>query len=509
MPLRRLLQQPLAGAGLLLSLLLTAELAAILWLNNGHFLFTLDDPYIHLALAENLLHGHYGVNLQEYSAPSSSILWPLLIAPLTLIGDGALALLALNSLLALLSLQVADRLLDQLPQPPVASQRFWLLAGFVLVANLAGLAYTGMEHNLQVLLAMLIVYGMVLVAQGKQPPALLWSAIVLAPLVRYECLALSGAALLFLFVQGHYRQSLLAGTLIAVLLGLFSLLLLSLGLDYLPDSVLTKSGVAASGLAKLQHNLQRNFLPPATLKAMALLLALLLLAAAAINHRLPRPARHGSAVLALAIVLQLLAGRIGWYFRYEIFLWAAVISWLLWLQAGRDTAKPVRALLWLMLAISLLEHLAAAITTPLASANVYHQQYQMQRFLRDYYRQPVAVNDLGLTSYRNDQYVLDLWGLGSGEARRLRASAVDPGWMDSLLHKHQVQLAMIYHHPVWFASVPDNWIKLGELQHSGPKITARFPVSFYTPCRQCVPALQQQLAAFSATLPAQVRYTAQ
>jgi hypothetical protein len=34
---------------------------------GGHFIYPLDDPYIHLALAENLAHGHYGINATEFS----------------------------------------------------------------------------------------------------------------------------------------------------------------------------------------------------------------------------------------------------------------------------------------------------------------------------------------------------------------------------------------------------------------------------------------------------------
>ena len=62
---------------------LAALVGGILLLNGGHFAYSLDDPYIHLALAENLAAGHYGLNLDEPSSPSSSILWPLLLAPFT------------------------------------------------------------------------------------------------------------------------------------------------------------------------------------------------------------------------------------------------------------------------------------------------------------------------------------------------------------------------------------------------------------------------------------------
>ena len=48
----------------------------------NHFIFSLDDAYIHLAVAENILKGGYGINIPEYSSPSSSILFPYLLAAL-------------------------------------------------------------------------------------------------------------------------------------------------------------------------------------------------------------------------------------------------------------------------------------------------------------------------------------------------------------------------------------------------------------------------------------------
>ena len=36
---------------------------------DGHFVYAIDDPYIHLALAQNLAHGHYGINPGEASSP--------------------------------------------------------------------------------------------------------------------------------------------------------------------------------------------------------------------------------------------------------------------------------------------------------------------------------------------------------------------------------------------------------------------------------------------------------
>lgn len=85
-------------------------LAAILFLNDGQFTYTGDDPYIHLALAENIARGHYGVNLAEYSAPSSSVLWPVLLAPFAPLRVDDLVPLCINLLCTTITVLLSDRI---------------------------------------------------------------------------------------------------------------------------------------------------------------------------------------------------------------------------------------------------------------------------------------------------------------------------------------------------------------------------------------------------------------
>ena len=54
-------------AGLVFPALLA--IAAVLAGNGGAFAYPLDGPYIHLALAEQILHGHYGLNPGEPASP--------------------------------------------------------------------------------------------------------------------------------------------------------------------------------------------------------------------------------------------------------------------------------------------------------------------------------------------------------------------------------------------------------------------------------------------------------
>src|SRR3954466_8048976 len=70
--------------------------------NQGHLVYTLDDPYIEMAVAKNLVHhGIWGVSPHMFSSPSSSLLWPLLLAAFyVLIGVNEATPLMLNIVFA-------------------------------------------------------------------------------------------------------------------------------------------------------------------------------------------------------------------------------------------------------------------------------------------------------------------------------------------------------------------------------------------------------------------------
>jgi len=192
-----------------------------------------------------------------------------------------------------------------------------------------------------------------------------------------------------------------------------------------------------------------------------------------------------AASIAFAIGLHLLFGQYGAYNRYEIYIWTVTVLTVLYI--GRyvlsenlkrtDFFKMTSLVtLWTILVNALIIH--NLVTIPIASNNIYEQQYQMHRFSVEYYKKPVAVNDLGYVSYRNRSYVLDLGGLSSIEALKRRKNSVNAAWMDEIAKEHNVQLAMIYDN--WFDGIPANWQKIGELHLGKTQITpARNFVSFY------------------------------
>jgi hypothetical protein len=497
----------------LFCLLLALELLAVVWLNGGPFTYTLDDPYIHLALAEQIAVGHYGINAGEFAAPSSSILWPLLLTPFVWLRLDAFAPLALNVAAALGTMVLFDRWLGRVLGDTAA--RLWarplLLALLVLSTNQVGLVLLGMEHTLQILLALLMLLGLAQEQASRRAPWWLGAAIVLGPLVRYENLALALPALGYLGLRGHWRLAL--GCALGLLAGVggFSLLLSQLGLGYLPSSVLAKSAPVGmrSPLVGLWFNLSKNLSAvPGLLFGAGLLL---------LGWKVARGARHsGERLLGLwallALTGHLVLGDFGWFARYEMYAWAVLLLMLLRLWRAElarflSSRPPWLAALFLGLAVMAAspQALLMVALSPRAANDIYLEQYQMQRFVRDYYRQPVAVNDIGLVAYGSDVYVLDMWGLAQREALWARWYAPDSAWMDELASRRDVRLVMIFDR--WFPERPAHWIRLGSLQIERERvIPTDLGTAFYARDAATAEAVRAQLHAFAGTLPPGVRF---
>ena len=489
------------------------ELIAILLLNSGHFVFTLDDPYIHLALAENILNGHYGINQNEFSAPSSSVLWPFIIVPFAHLQFAAYALLVMNVAAAIGTMILFWKLL--LPayvnhsDEKNSFEKTLTLAAILTISipavNLVGLIYTGMEHSAQLFFSTLIIYGLIYEIEYKKIPWWFIVAIVIAPLIRYECLALSLPSILFIYIRGYRAKSISVASLLVCLLGAFAIFLNSLGLDSFPTSIIAKSTVVSSGggVRPILEHFMRNLI---LARCIFLIAGMLCLVYYALNKKLKKELRLLAFVISISVFMHLLVGRYGGHNRYEIYIWSSLILTLLYLNKNWIYQLPKKIgfykMVTLMICLSGIfcaPYFIALITIPLASNNIYEQQYQMHIFATEY-NKPVAVNDLGYVSYQNNNYVLDLVGLASIDALRLRISDDTSGWMATATQDKDVELVMIYDE--WFKDIPNDWKKLGKLWLGKRRISpSESSVSFYAIGCKPYTDISQLIEKFSTTLP--------
>lgn len=503
------------GLGILLVAIL-GEFTAIMLLNNHFFTYTLDDPYIHLALSENIWHGHYGINTSEFSAPSSSIFWPLLLAP---VSSFVFSPLLLNLLSAILTVAVLSKILHfsfggvaKRWSPILLSS---LLVLLILGLNIVGLVFSGMEHSLQQMLVAVIALGLVVEAEEDRIAPWFLVALVLAPCVRYENMAVSLAAIGYLVMRKHYKISTLALLLLLLFIGGFSAFLDQLGLLPLPTSVVAKSRIVGDGgkLLSLLGNIVSSF---SHTRGRLLGLGALGLLVYALRPQQNSKRRQLAAFASLASLLHLAAGRFGSYNRYDIYIWTFVSAMLLYLLGNQVGAvlegeKAKRNLLIIIVLAAGLtftasfQCIADLLTVPIASNNIYEQQYQMHRFAVDYYGKPVAVNDIGYVSYKNEQYVLDLVGLAAHDVLQIRRADRDSEWAAEVTRANNVELVMAYED--WLRDVPSDWIKMGDLHLGRKKITpARKTVAFYALSEGSRTDILAKLRTFAETLPHGARF---
>ena len=471
---------------------LLAALPAVLLVVQVHFtcgvVYSLDDPYIHLALARQILHGHYGINPGEFSAPSSSILWPFLLAPFAFTRLSEFLPLVINLGALVVAVWWLQRWLETWLAP------WWALvatAALAFALNLYGLVLSGMENSLQVTLV--IIVALSLMRERLAWP--FWLSIVLLPLIRYEGLAISLPVLAYLMLSpGRRVLSLVAGAVIAVVVVGFSLFLNSHGVGLLPSSVLSKTGLTLleklPSLDVVVNNVEQQ-----------LFFVVIALFAAGLFGR------EGKAREALFLVLaptaaHLLFGRYGWFGRYHIYFvaWIVILFVTVYARAGLMKLRFLGAALAVWFAYASLDSMIATLTTPLGARNVADQQKQMAIIARDYLDEPVAVNDLGFVSLYAPRYVLDLGGLASYEALLARANPATDVWVADLMKRHHVEQAMVY--DGLYPRRPANWIRVATLHLPLPWVTVGDDkVAFYSTSPEAAARLRQALANYRKSSP--------
>ncbi len=472
---------------------------------RGGFSYSLDDAYIHLALAQQIAHGHYGINPGEPSSPASSILWPFLLAPFSWMPLHQWVPLAFNVGFGLAECVLLGRLAQRANLLDGATSKTlqWIgAAAAVVCINLVGLTFLGMEHVLQTLLMTGCLWGLVEAYGGRPVPTwTLWMAAI-APCVRYEDLAFTLAVALACAAQQRWRAGVVtfAGSLVP--LALFSLFLHWQGLPPLPSSVLVKGGVAGAHAGGALHGLmltargnltrvhdgQSRTLTP----GIAFLLAGLWL-------EWRSPVRRNALLCATAaVVLLYFFGPYGWFYRYD----AAFRSYLLFLCLLVWRGRRFGGVLSILLLLGWVSfHLRPLVQTVDACMGIYRQQFQMHQFENGFWRKNVAVDDLGWVSLgrRDGAYVLDLDGLALPEAATERNK--DAAWLRREVEEHRVGLAMIY--PKKFQSIPGEWIHLGTLKqtHLSYGLLGGSEVELYATSPGSAGELAGELAAFRKTLP--------
>lgn len=496
--------------------LLTVTLGQILAFNGGVLTYNMDDPYIGYALAEEIARGNYGINPGELSSPASTLLWPFLLAPVIGFGWGVWVPLLLNVVSVSLAVYLVYVTLARSLRPvgptvwrPLATTGAVVA---VLLLNLVFVTFAGMEHGPQVVLGVLVAVGLVeWMRSGTEHPPSGWlvAALCIGPLIRFEALALTAPALVLLWLRGRRGQAAAIAVATALPIVAFVGFLAASGIGPLPSSIAVRSPELTGGgvLDGIVANAWR-----AQLSRPGLLMLFLLVPVLGIPFDRERSWEERSMAtwLLAAVALHFAFGQFGYWGRYEAYLWGVVLVVGGYLARGSIAAWATRvgvapALTVIAAGTVLLTwpYVRDALKAPLASNDVFIEQRQLNRLATDFLRGPLAVNDVGYVAFRNDHYVLDLFGLTSHDIRERRATAgVDPSWMDEVAREHDVDLVAVYVGARWFSRFPTHWVPLGRLQIERFKaLVPERQVTLFATRAEAAPELRRTLSAWGASMP--------
>ena len=126
--------------------------------NQGHLVYVLDDPYIHMAIAKNFTqHGVWGITKYGFSSSSSSLLWTLLLSfAYFLFGVNEVTPFVLNIIFGtILVIWIYFFMRKYISN---AFFIFVVLSSIIFFTPLPALVFTGQEHTLHIFLTVAFVY---------------------------------------------------------------------------------------------------------------------------------------------------------------------------------------------------------------------------------------------------------------------------------------------------------------------------------------------------------------
>ena len=528
--------------------LLLINTQQILLQTGGHYCYPLDDTFIHMSIAKNFaLHGMWGINAQEYSAASSSPLYTIILAALFKFGITSIWMpFYVNVFFAILLVITTDKLLQHFGM--LAPARLAALVLIILLVPVTVMVASGMEHLLHGFLAMLLLYRSVIFLQDEHTSfkeVLLTSVVAgLAIVARFESLFLLAGVMAIGIYNKKWLPAALLFMLSLVPLVIFGSISMQHGGYFLPNSVLLKGSHLGGSIEQFKNSLQEiivyklmfgnntmvniftnRYYPEgsSSLSGTTLVRLLMIIPALILVVKPGKQISQLACIPLVATFLHLALASVGWLFRYEAYLVAmdlAVIALLCYVYIKQYTVKfrvytLLEKLIFLFLVVFVfsplpMRALGAYHNLPLASRNIYEQQYQMGTFLQQYYKNTaVAANDIGAVSYLSDNTIVDLWGLGSNTVANSKLKGhYTPEFLRNFSNQQQVKIAIVY--DSWFDStLLNNWTKIAVWKISNNVICGSDEVSFYAVDPAAADTLRENLKTFRNQLPADVQITQQ
>lgn len=522
------------GISLFALLVITTYLIlSVLNNNNGHFVYTQDDTYIHMGIAKNLSqNGSWGISPNSFSSCSSSLFWTSLIALIYYFTGLSELIPLLIGIICSISIVLFVGVLFNKEGIKPAISLFALLM-LIYFIDLPYNIIMGLEHVLHALVNILFIYyGAEVLTGRKNARKDMFYLVVLAalmPLMRFEGLV---SVLFLCLLMLFYKRFLLSiSTLLIAALPvvIFGLISISNGWSFFPNSVLIKLNCpelhSFDDFLYMSKWIFGKIFGPSSIITMVLVI--LLLAAGAYYFRRYRLKLSRLFVRDIIITSFFAVNAVFYYAfssselagRYQYFL-VAMAFFLAVVLIFRDhkhesnkvkIAAIVIGLVVLLSSINFWEFdsYMKMNTTPTRTKNIYEQQYQMARFIKRFYNDAaVGLNDIGTTSYFTNAKITDFVGLGDYEPYKFRRGNYSKDDVRSLVKKRNVKLAIVY--DGWLGEagyniLPEEWTRVGQWKIENNVVCGSDVVSIYAVDEREKESLVENLKEFSGELPSSVQ----
>lgn len=477
-----------------------------------HFSFPMDDPYIHLSMGRNLAyHGNWGPMANVFNSSSSSILYTLLIAAFYFVGFGGISTLFIINIVSSMGCLFAfEKIVRSMG---LDSDKYIIVAfAFVIVVPLYHVAYLSMEHTLHIWLILItLLKAAKYFSEKKNDFKSLISLSIFTSLTimaRYETLFLGLIIGLLLLYRKQFLYAIIFGVIALLPIGIFGYISVLNGEHWLPNSVLVKGTKSGDGIIYYLKYLGRWAKKVIELPEYGVGFAIVLTTLIwKIKLRSRDTMFWFSLIVALLFIFHGSFAEVGWLGRYEAYLIAlSMVSFIFIVQKFEEMVKW-KFMIYLIIALFfIIRTIPYTYNYRYAMSNIYDQQIQMSRFVKEYYNHSdIVINDIGAISYYTNATYLDLWSLASTEITNfnLKYGKIDKDLVFELAEKRESQIAIIYNDST-FNYVPDEWKKVASWTIENRQASNFATVYFYA-INVEDSQLLDQVIEFSKTIPDNVK----
>ncbi len=466
---------------------------------DGHYIYPIDDAYIHLAMAKNFaLYEMWGVTRYKFSSTSSSPLFTLLLSFLIKIfGNNNQIPLYLNVAFGAGTVYVLNLYFSSVFYKVKSIVLSVLFTLFISVLHVQVLS--GMEHVFHVFLFALNIFCLTRL-ENKKAVFGFYFSLALMGLVRFESMfyfAVLASAFIILKKWERSFYILLAGF---IPIAVFCCINYQQDGYFFPNSVVVK-GTKLAFDSRFPHQLKQIFLDNFLLNVSFYKIGFFpILICTILIYRDFKKKKFNDAVqdnfilmvISLVMVCHAMFADLKGLFRYEAYLLTGFSMAVIpkvngFIEDSRCYFKKEKAISFLIIMNVVLlfyKCFSAHFMLSEGGKNIYEQQIQSAKFLLTYYNESkVVANDIGAITYFTDIHLLDTAGLASLETIPFNENKRKPDlafehFLTGFALNNRYDIAVIY--DAWLTVyIPKNWKKAAVLKIKNPVTVAEDEVSVY------------------------------